>query len=158
VHIPLEIAILVFPIFAAYALRVHGITGKLAEAAAAEQEGLKAAQLQKILAPPSQAFSLWVAVLLSASVLGLGFHLLPWYLASVAFLGSFLLILLMNYLIPSERTKHYLAVILKHLKKKAEHCEAEEDPEGAQAIRDLMARVEAVAAKRNLFDEKATGY
>ncbi|MFO1462463.1 MAG: hypothetical protein U1F66_01695 [bacterium] len=154
----MEIAILVFPVFASYAIRIHSVTSRLGELLAEEVEGLQAGQIQKWIAPPSQARSLWVAVLLGALILALGFHLWPWYGALGGFALSFALILLMNYFIPSEKTPHYLMVILKNLGKKAEALEAQGDGEAAEAQRDLMEKLQSLSGKRRLFEEKETGY
>lgn len=157
-HILLEIIVLVFPVFASYAIRVHSVTDRLSSILAEEVEGLNAGQLQKLIAPPSQSISLGLSVLLAAGILALGFHLLAWYWALGMMAASLVLILLMNYFIPSEKTPHYLMVILKNLKKRAERSEAEDDPDQAKALVDLMEKLQAISSKRRLFDEKETGY
>ncbi len=153
-HIVFEIAILVFPVFASYSIRVHSVTARLGELLSEEVEGVNASQAQKMIAPPGQSGSLWITVLLGATILALGFHLLPWYWALAGFAAAFLLILLMNYFIPSEKTPHYLMVILKHLGKRADQFEAEDDPEEAGALRDLMQKLQALSKNRRLFEEK----
>jgi len=153
-HIVFEIAILVFPVFASYAIRVHSVTSRLGELLSEEVEGINAGQAQKLIAPPGLAGSLWITVFLGATILALGFHLLPWYWALGGFAASFLLILLMNYFIPSEKTPHYLMVILKNLGKRADQFEAEEEPEEAGALRDLMEKLQSLSKKRRLFEEK----
>jgi len=72
--------------------------------------------------------------------------------------ASFALILLMNYFIPSEKTPHYLMVILKNLRKRMAQSEGEGDEDQTKALRDLAEKLQAVSAKRRLFDEKETGY
>jgi len=157
-HIVLEIIVLVFPVFASYAIRVHSVTARLSEILSEEVEGLNAGQLQKLIAPPSQGISLGLSVLLGAAILALGFHLLTWYWALAMLAASFALILLMNYFIPSEKTPHYLMVILKNLRKRMAQSEGEGDEDQTKALRDLAEKLQAVSAKRRLFDEKETGY
>ena len=157
-HIVLEIAVLVFPVFASYALRSHGVTQQLARLLSQGIEGLNTSQVQRLIAPRAQWGSLMTALVLGAVVLGLAFHLLPWYWAAVLFLGSCLLVLLMNFFVPSEKTRHYLMVILKNLERKAGKYEAEGDKEQALALRDLAEKLQAISSKRRLFDDKGPTY
>ena len=157
-HIVLEIAVLVFPVFAAYALRSHGVTQQLAGLLSQEVAGLNAGAFQRLIAPRAQWGSLLTALVLGAVVLGLAFHLLPWYWAAALFLGSCLLVLLMNFFVPSEKTRHYLMVILKNLERKAVKQEAEGDEEQALALRDLAEKLKAISSKRRLFDEQGPTY
>ena len=157
-QILLEISVLVFPVFAAYALRSHAVTLRLAELLSKEVPGLSVSQLQSLIAPRAQWFSLLTAVLLGALVLGLSFQLLPWYGAVGLCLGSCLLVLLMNFFVPSEQARHYLMVILKNLPKKIERREAEGETEQAEALRDLLERLPALSTEQKLFEDKGPSY
>ncbi|MCC7343974.1 MAG: hypothetical protein IT573_03475 [Deltaproteobacteria bacterium] len=157
-QIVMEIAALVFPVFASYALRSHGVTQKLAELLSREVEGLSASQLQRLIAPRAQWVTILTASVLGATVLGLAFHLLPWYGALALFAGSCLLVLLMNFFTPSEKTRHYLLVILKNFDRRIARCEAEGDEEQAAALRDLGERLKSVSARKQLFEDKGPTY
>jgi len=157
-HVLVEIAALLFPVFTSYAWRIWGVNARLAEVLAEEIPGLSAGQMQKILAPRGQWVSLTAAFLLGAILLGLGPWVMPWYWALAFFAGSCALLLLTNYLIPSEKTPHYLKVILRNLKRKS-HAEAERgDEEQAKALEDLAQKLEILAAERKLFEEKSPIY
>lgn len=157
-QILMEIAVLVFPVFASYALRSHGVTQRLADLLSREVEGLSTGQLQKLIAPRAQWVTLLTASVLGSMVLGLAFYLLPWYWALALFFGSCLLVLLMNFFVPSEKTRHYLMVILKNMDRRIAKSEAEGDPEQAAALRDLAERLKSVSARKQLFDDKGPTY
>ncbi|MCC6272568.1 MAG: hypothetical protein IT572_03790 [Deltaproteobacteria bacterium] len=157
-QIVMEIAALVFPVFLSYALRSHGVTQRLAELLSKEVEGLSVSQLQRLIAPRAQWVTILTASVLGAMVLGLAFLLLPWYGALALFAGSCLLVLLMNFFTPSEKTRHYLLVILKNLDRRIARCEAKDDEDQATALRDLGERLKSVSSRKQLFEDKGPTY
>ncbi len=157
-HVLVEISALLFPVFTSYAWRIWGVNAKLSEVLAEAVPGLSAGQMQRILAPRGQWISLALAVIFGAILLGIGHWVFPWYWALALFAGSLALLLLTNYLIPSEKTPHYLKVILRNLRRKSQAAVAQEDEEQAKALEDLAQKLEVLAAERKLFEEKAPIY
>ena len=62
-HIIMEIAVLVFPVFASYALRSHAVTSRLSELLSKEIDGLSPSQVQKLIAPRAQGITLLAAAM-----------------------------------------------------------------------------------------------
>lgn len=157
-HVLVEIAVLLFPVFTSYAWRIWGVNAKLSEVLAEAVPGVSAGQMQKILAPRGQWVSLTLAVIFGGILLGIGHWVFPWYWALGLFAVSICLLLLTNYLMPSDKTPHYLKVILRNLRRKSQ-AEAEKgDEEQAQALEDLAQKLEVLAAEQKLFEEKAPIY
>lgn len=152
-----EIAFLVFPIFFAYALRLHSISAKVGRLLAEGQSGQDAQMFERMIAPKTQTFATLMAVCLGAGLLGAGWLLYPWYVALGVTLVSLLLTLLMNYFIPGEKTPHYLAVIRKGLGKKLARLPVE-DEEERSALLDISTRLEELSQRKGLFDEKSLSY
>jgi hypothetical protein len=157
-HVLVEIAALLFPVFTSYAWRIWGVNSRLSEVLAEEIPGLSPTQMHRILAPRGQWISLALAVLFGAILLGIGHWVFPWYWALAIFAGSLGLLLLTNYLIPSDKTPHYLKVILRNLKRKSKQELERGDEEQAKAMEDLAQKLEVLAAERKLFEEKAPIY
>lgn len=157
-QIVMEIAVLVFPVFASYALRSHAVTSRLSDLLSKEIDGLSPSQVQKLIAPRAQWVTLLTAAVLGSLLLGLAFHLLHWYWAIALFLGSCLLMLLMNFFVPTEKNRHYLMVILKNIARKIERCEQEGDDEQIEALRDLSDRLQSISGRKQLFDDTGPTY
>lgn len=157
-HVLVEIAVLLFPVFTSYAWRIWGVNAKLSEVLAEAVPGVSAGQMQKILAPRGQWISLALAVVFGAILLGIGHWVFPWYWALGLFGLSLALLLLTNYLIPSDKTPHYLKVILRNLRRKSAGEAEKGDEEQAQALEDLAQKLEVLAAEQKLFEEKAPIY
>lgn len=157
-HVLVEIAALLFPVFTSYAWRIWGVNSRLSEVLAEAVPGISAGQMQRILAPRGQWISLALAVIFGAVLLGIGHWVFPWHWALALFAGSLGLLLLTNYLIPSDKTPHYLKVILRHLRRKSRKEAERGDEEQAKAMEDLAQRLEVLAAERKLFEEKAPSY
>ncbi len=157
-HVLVEISALLFPVFTSYAWRIWGVNAKLSEVLAEAVPGLSAGQMQRILAPRGQWISLTLAVIFGAILLGIGHWVFPWYWALALFAASLGLLLLTNYLIPSDKTPHYLKVILRNLRRKSRIETERGDEEQAQAMEDLAQKLEALAAERKLFEEKSPIY